>query len=119
MIGWGAISWKSAGPRVSLYCRIKSQDYIKILSDQIYPIVEELFPEGDAIFLYDNAPIHTVRIVSEWQGKHSSEVENLIWLPQSLDLNIVENLWRILNKQVRSLYPPTSSQKELGTVLVE
>ena len=63
--GGGAISWKSANQIVSLHGRIKSQDYLKILTDQIYPMVTELFPEGNAIFQDDNASINTAKIVSE------------------------------------------------------
>ena len=62
---WGVISLKSAGPMISLYRRINTRDYLKVLSDQIYPIAQALFPEGNTIFKDDNAPIHTARIVKE------------------------------------------------------
>ena len=64
-------------------CWVKSQDYLKILSDQIHHTIAELFPEGNAIF-------HTVKIVSEWHKEHSSEVEDLFWPPLSRDLNIMK-----------------------------
>lgn len=63
--GIGSISLKPAKPRVSLHGRIKSQNYLKILSNQIHPMFVELFPEGNAIFQDDNAPIDTAKIVSE------------------------------------------------------
>ena len=104
---------------VSLHGRIKSQNYLKILSDQIHPMIMELFLGGNAIFQHDNAPIHLAKIVSELHEEHSSEVEHLIWPPQSPGLNIIENLWCILEKQVKSQYPPPSPLKELEIVLVE
>ena len=76
---WGAVSWKSAGSMISLHGRINSRDYLGILGNQVHPIVQALFPEGNAIFQDDNAPIHTARIVKKSHEEHSNEVEHLIW----------------------------------------
>ena len=107
-------SWKSVGPMVSLHGMIKSQDNLKSLSDQIHPMVAEPFREGNTIFQDDNASIHTAKIVYE---EYSIEVEHPIWAPQSLDVNIIENLWYNQGKSVKSRYIPPSSLKELENVL--
>ena len=65
---WGAISWKSTGPMISYHGRINRRDYLQILSDQVHPMAQALFPEGNSIFQNDDAPIHTARIVKEWHA---------------------------------------------------
>jgi hypothetical protein len=89
------------------------------LGDQVHPMCQTLFPEGDAIFQDDNAPIHTARIVKNWHEEHDSELEHMNWPPQSPDLNIIEHLWCTLEQQVRNRYPPPSCLDELEKVLME
>ena len=62
---WGAISFKSAEPMISLHRRINTRDYLKILSDQVHFLAQALFPKGNTILKDDNAPIHIARIVKE------------------------------------------------------
>lgn len=116
---WAAISRDSLGPIVALHGRINSKDYLNILGDQVHPMCQTLFPEGDAIFQDDNAPIHTARIVKNWHEEHDSELEHMNWPPQSPDLNIIEHLWCTLEQQVRNRYPPPSCLDELEKVLME
>ena len=61
MIG-DTISLKSAEPMISLHRRINTKDHLKILSDEVHPIAEALFPEGNIFFKDDNAPIYTARM---------------------------------------------------------
>ena len=82
-------------------------------------MVAEQFLERNTIIQHHNAPIHTARILYEWLEENSSEIEHAMWPPQSSDLNIIEHLWLILEKKVRSRYYPLSSLKELESLLVE
>ena len=86
---------------ISQHGKINIQDYLEVLSNQVRPMVQEMFPKGNAIFQSDNAPIHTTRIVKECHEDHS-EVEQLVGPPQYPNFNIIEHLWSVLVLQVGS-----------------
>ena len=82
-------------------------------------MVQELFLDAGGIFQDDNAPIHATHVVKNWYEEHECDLEHMEWSPQSLDLDIIEYLWRVLERQVRNRYPPSSCLKELKQVLME
>ena len=82
------ISWNYFGLIVVLHGRINSQDYLSILRDHVYPMVQALFPDGD-IYQDDNSPIHSVHVVKNWCDKHGSDLEHMELPQQSLNLNII------------------------------
>ena len=88
---WGTICWQSTSPMISLHGRINKREYLEILSNQVHPMVQVMFHEGNTIFQDDNAPIHRARIVKEWHEEYCDEVEHLVWPLQSPDLNIIEH----------------------------
>ena len=49
---------------------------------------------------------HTAKIVQEWFEEHNDEFSVLIWPPDSSDLNPIEHLWDVLDKQVPSIEAP-------------
>ena len=53
----------SAGPVFTLNGRITASDYMDILGSQVYPMVQVLFPNNDAVFQDGNLPMHTARSV--------------------------------------------------------
>ena len=48
---WAAISLTSLGP-------------LLVLDGHVHPMVQTLYPEDDAVYQDDNAPIHTARLVT-------------------------------------------------------
>lgn len=116
---WGAVSWFSVCPIVTLQGRITSREYENILADKVLPMSQTLFPGNDCIFQDDNAPIHTAKVIQDWFEEHESELKHLPWPAQSPDLNIIEPLWHVLECKLRSRYPPPSSLQELQQFLQE
>jgi len=75
-----------------------AQSYIEAIEDELPRMWEP-----DLLFLQDNAPIHTAKIVKAWLQ------QNLIQLieipPYSPDLNLIENQWPHLKKNVYKVNP--------------
>lgn len=62
----------------------------------------DLLQPGD-IFMHDNAPVHTARIVKTVLERLGVQV--MIWPPYSPDLNPIENLWALMKAEIYRLYP--------------
>ncbi|KAK3539129.1 hypothetical protein QTP86_026698, partial [Hemibagrus guttatus] len=56
----------------------------------------------------DNAPCHKAEMLQEWFDDHNNQFEVLTPPPNSPDLNPVQHLWDVLDKQVRSMESITS-----------
>jgi hypothetical protein len=53
--------------------------------------------------------IHTAETVQSWFEEHEGELQHLLSPAQSLDLNITEPLWSVLEPRVRNRFPsPTT-----------
>jgi len=65
-----------------------------------------LFSNNDAILQYENSSIYTARNVQFWFQEHEDALQYLPWPAQSLDLNIIEPLWSVLDSRMRSRFPP-------------
>ncbi|KAF7666055.1 hypothetical protein LDENG_00118340 [Lucifuga dentata] len=77
-----------------------------------------VFPDGSGLFQQDNAPYHTAKIVQEWFEEHDKEFKVLTWPPNSLDLNPIEHLWDLLEKQVQSMDGPPHNLQDLKDLLL-
>ncbi len=63
-------------------------------------------------FQQDTTPCHKAQIISDWFLEHDNELALLKWAPQSPDLNPIEHLWDVVEREIRIMgVPPTNLQK--------
>ncbi|GBM98327.1 Transposable element Tc1 transposase [Araneus ventricosus] len=103
---WGTFSWAVLGPVVVVEQTMKAANYLNIIADQLHPYMAFVFPAGNGIFQQDNAPCHKARIVLEWFEEHTHEFHLMSWPPNSPDLNLMERIWDVMERQLRAQTPP-------------
>jgi hypothetical protein len=73
-LGSNIVVQYSAGPTITLHGRITAQEYMDRLGNQVYPMIQTLFPNNDAVLQEDNVPIHTAGTVQSWFEEHEIQV---------------------------------------------
>jgi len=96
VIIWGAISWYSAGPIITLNVQITASDYIDILGNWVHHMVKMSFPNNDAIFQDYNWLMHTAKSIHSCLEVHEDALQHLPWPAQSPNLNMIKPLWSVL-----------------------
>jgi hypothetical protein len=61
---WAAMQWYSFGPIIILHGRITARKYVDGLDNQVHPMIQTLFPNNDAVFQDDRAPITQLELFS-------------------------------------------------------
>ncbi|GBL95667.1 hypothetical protein AVEN_251805-1 [Araneus ventricosus] len=103
---WRTFSWAVLRPVVVVEQTMKAANYLNIIADQLHPYMAFVFPTGNGIFQQDNAPCHKARIVLEWFEEHTDEFHLMSWRPDSPDLNPMEHIWDVMERQHRAQAPP-------------
>ena len=96
---WGMIMPNGLLSYEILKGKQKSKNYIDMLENKAFPIIK-VNHRPDFIFQQDNCPIHVSRFSKEFFK--NSNIEVLDWPPYSPDLNIIENIWSTLSRDIYS-----------------
>lgn len=113
--GGGIMVWLMIMPNCLLSYKIihgnfNSVGYIKLLSESIVPIIKLNFGL-DIWYQEDNSPVHKAKKVQQFLK--DAQIRVLEWPPKSPDLNIVEDVWRIVSERVYD-GPQYKNNLELG-----
>lgn len=95
---WGSMTALGVGDLVIVEERMRSEDYVRILRDVMYPSAQRWFPEGQINLVQDNSGPHRGLLVRDWIAQQP-RLHCLPWPALSPDLNPIENLWARIQQQ--------------------
>ena len=98
---FGFVTRQSVGETFVIPDKVNSAKFISIFEKDILPSIIARASPG-FILLLDNATYHTSNLTFEYF--HRINLKVLIYPPQFPQLNIIENLWSVLQKRVNKLH---------------
>ncbi len=90
---WGIFSWHTLGPLVPIEHRLNDTAYLSIVADHAHPSMTTVYPSR---IMHR----HKAQIISDWFLEHDNEFTLLKWAPQSPDLNPIEHLWDVVEREI-------------------
>lgn len=112
---WGCMAANGTGNLEFIQGTMDKMVYLDILKRNVQQSAQRLGIADWFAFYQDNDPKHTSHVARQWLIYNCKTVLDVP--PQSPDINVIENLWDTLGKNVRNYN--ISSKKDLENALKE
>ena len=95
---WGYVTYHGIRKLAMINGTLNNKKYKKIL-ERILPDVINSFHGDEFVFQQDNAPCHVSNLMNTFFTE--KDIVTTTWPPQSPDIKITENLWKMLKKSLK------------------
>ena len=96
---WGCVAYYGVGNLVPIEGILNAEGYVRNLHSNLLASAAKLEIQHQLIFQQVNDPKHTANKIKYWLIFNVRQ--QLQTPPQSPDLNMIENLWHVLDQNVR------------------
>lgn len=112
---WGFITYNGIGTLCFVDGDINALKYIDILENNLWTVVARHFPQDNYVFQDDNTPVHRTHTVRTYMEE--TDIHHMEWPAQSPDLNVIENCWWKLKRDMENKLHIIYSVKDLQLVI--